>query len=282
MANAKTDIEHLNWLLTIFNQYGIYTDEINAISYAGIIAHTLTDSNAQITYKSNQAIKESHVITANKMDSLYKHAKEVEIMPTFSKPAAMKMILVISEKNFMMEAKGNGDIRYYTISKDNFVKVGNFIYSLDYDIELRLETLINGEKIATSRYVIDDVLTNPISIVDNTPSIRTIRVKTEDSWEYQLYVTLQQYHREFEEELNAKIRIVEHLYTQEDFLVSRFRENEQLLTLYYIAEILDETEFIILDPCIEKIDWISIDTTENPFPLPIDKIAFEKLKEKIL
>ena len=75
MANAKTDIEHLNWLLTIFNQYGIYTDEINAISYAGIIAHTLTDSNAQITYKSNQAIKESHVITANKMDSLYKHAK---------------------------------------------------------------------------------------------------------------------------------------------------------------------------------------------------------------
>ena len=200
MANAKTDIEHLNWLLTIFNQYGIYTDEINAISYAGIIAHTLTDSNAQITYKSNQAIKESHVITANKMDSLYKHAKEAEIMPTFSKPAAMKMILVISEKNFMMEAKGNGDIRYYTISKDNFVKVGNFIYSLDYDIELRLETLINGEKIATSRYVIDDVLTNPISIVDNTPSIRTIRVKTEDSWEYQLYVTLQQYHREFEED----------------------------------------------------------------------------------
>lgn len=89
-------------------------------------------------------------------------------------------------------------------------------------------------------------------------------------------------HREFEEELNAKIKIVEHLYTQEDFLVSRFRENEQLLTLYYIAEILDETEFIILDPCIEKIDWIPIDTTENPFPLPIDKIAFEKLKEKIL
>ncbi len=89
-------------------------------------------------------------------------------------------------------------------------------------------------------------------------------------------------HREFEEELNAKIKIVEHLYTQEEFLVSRFRENEQLLTIYYIVEILDETEFIILDPCIEKVDWISIDTPENPFPLPIDKIAFEKLKEKFL
>lgn len=88
--------------------------------------------------------------------------------------------------------------------------------------------------------------------------------------------------REFEEELNVKVRIIEHLYTQEDFLVSRFRANEQLLTLYYIVEIADENEFLILDPCIEKTEWIPIDTDENPFPLPIDKIAFEKLKQKFL
>ena len=89
-------------------------------------------------------------------------------------------------------------------------------------------------------------------------------------------------HREFEEELNVKIKIKEHLYTQEDFLVSRFRANEQLLTLYYIVEIIDEEEFLILDPCIEKTEWVPIDTDENPFPLPIDKIAFEKLKLKFL
>lgn len=91
---------------------------------------------------------------------------------------------------------------------------------------------------------------------------------------------LQCLHREFEEELNAKIKVVDHLYTQEDFLVSRFRENEQLLTIYYLVEILDETEFLILDPCIEKIEWLPIDMPENPFPLPIDRIAFEKLKKK--
>jgi 8-oxo-dGTP diphosphatase len=89
-------------------------------------------------------------------------------------------------------------------------------------------------------------------------------------------------HREFDEELNVKIKIVDHLYTQEEFLVSRFRENEQLLTIYYLVEILDETEFLIMDPCIEKTEWISIDTDENPFLLPIDKIAFEKLKKKLL
>ncbi|MCC2591538.1 NUDIX domain-containing protein [Chryseobacterium sp. MFBS3-17] len=87
-------------------------------------------------------------------------------------------------------------------------------------------------------------------------------------------------HREFEEELNAKIRIVDHLYTQENFQQSRFRSNEQLLAIYYIVEIIDETDFIILDPCIEKTEWISIDTQENNFPLPVDQIAFEKLKER--
>lgn len=89
-------------------------------------------------------------------------------------------------------------------------------------------------------------------------------------------------HREFEEELNVKIRIIGHLYTQEEFVVSRFRENEQLLTVYYLVEIIDENEFLIMDPCIEKTEWIPINSDENPFPLPVDKIVFEKLKERFL
>lgn len=89
-------------------------------------------------------------------------------------------------------------------------------------------------------------------------------------------------HREFEEELNVKINVLGHLYTQEEFLISRFRNNEQLLTVYYLVEIIDENEFLIIDPCIEKIEWIPIESDENPFPLPIDKIVFEKLKEKFL
>ena len=89
-------------------------------------------------------------------------------------------------------------------------------------------------------------------------------------------------HREFEEELNLKIQNLQHFYTQENFLVSRFRESEQLLTIYYTAEIVDESDLIIRDPCIEKIEWISLDTEENPFPLPIDKIVFDLLKTKLL
>lgn len=88
--------------------------------------------------------------------------------------------------------------------------------------------------------------------------------------------------RELEEELNLKIKNIEHFYTQEDFLVSRFRESEQLLTIYYTANIVDENDLLIRDSCIEKAEWISLDVEENPFPLPVDKIVFEKLKQKFL
>ena len=88
--------------------------------------------------------------------------------------------------------------------------------------------------------------------------------------------------RELEEELNIKVKDVKHLYTQEDFLVSKFRDDEQLLSIYYSAVMEDENDLLIMDPCIEKIEWISLDTEENPFPLPIDKIAFEELKKQFL
>jgi ADP-ribose pyrophosphatase YjhB (NUDIX family) len=93
--------------------------------------------------------------------------------------------------------------------------------------------------------------------------------------------TLECLHRELAEELNLKIEIVDHFYTQEEFLVSKFRKNEQLLTIYYQVNILNLDELEILDESIEKVKWISLQE-ENPLLLPIDKIVFEKLKEKLL
>ena len=88
--------------------------------------------------------------------------------------------------------------------------------------------------------------------------------------------------RELQEELNIEVKNVEHLYTQEDFLVSKFRNNEQLLSIYYLGEMIDENDLMIMDTCIEKLEWIPLEIEENPFLLPIDKIAFEKLKTKFL
>ena len=87
--------------------------------------------------------------------------------------------------------------------------------------------------------------------------------------------------RELEEELNIKAINITHLYTQEDFIVSKFRDNEQLLSIYYEGEIADEKELLIMDPCIEKLEWISL-SEENPFLLPVDKVVFELLQKKYL
>ena len=89
-------------------------------------------------------------------------------------------------------------------------------------------------------------------------------------------------HREFEEELNLKIEIIEHFYTQDSFLVSLFDKSEQLLTIYYTAKILNEEKLVIKDSNIHKVDWFPLDSSENPFTLPIDRIVFEKLQKKFL
>lgn len=88
-------------------------------------------------------------------------------------------------------------------------------------------------------------------------------------------------HREFQEELNVKIEILEHFYTQEDFLVSKFRENEQLLTVYYRVKILDPENFKLNVSEIEKAEWLPL-SASNPFKLPTDKIVFEKAKAQFL
>lgn len=83
--------------------------------------------------------------------------------------------------------------------------------------------------------------------------------------------------REFAEELNLEIENIQHLYTQEDFIISKFKQNQQLLTIYYTADITDESALKIMDSTIENTEWISL-AEENPFNLPVDRIVFEKLK----
>ncbi|MEJ8606489.1 NUDIX hydrolase [Riemerella anatipestifer] len=83
--------------------------------------------------------------------------------------------------------------------------------------------------------------------------------------------------REFWEELNLTVESAQHFYTQEDFLVSKFRDNEQLLTVYYLVEIEDLTSLKIKEPSIENIKWVAL-KDQCPFKLPIDKRVFEKLK----
>lgn len=87
--------------------------------------------------------------------------------------------------------------------------------------------------------------------------------------------------REFREELNLEIEITEHLYTQDDFLRSRFRTNEQLLTVYYMADILNFGELRIIDPSIRQVNWIPL-KQKNPMVLPMDIRVYDLLQQRYL
>ena len=193
----KSDIEHLRYLQALMTEYNIYTEDISALSLVGFIAHANTDINNAVLHRSIQALKESHVITANRWHSLYKHGREVEVFPKYSKPCRMEFVLLIEENDFLAYATINGDTANYVLSADNFITVGSYIYSFDYNIDIRLENGADNEKYLTARYVIEGTK-NPISDLVN-PTIKAIRRKTPNGHVYQLYVVLQQYHREYTE-----------------------------------------------------------------------------------
>lgn len=83
--------------------------------------------------------------------------------------------------------------------------------------------------------------------------------------------------REFMEELNLNIKSVEHFYTQEDFVQSKFRENEQIITIYYLVEVENMADLKIMLSQIERVEWFPMDNN-NPFGLPVDRLVFEKLQ----
>lgn len=87
--------------------------------------------------------------------------------------------------------------------------------------------------------------------------------------------------RELMEELNIKVKNIRHFYTQEDFLLSKFRANEQLLTIYYMADFDEESKLTIKEESIDEIKWISIDENNNPFTLPIDRLVYGKLIDEL-
>lgn len=89
--------------------------------------------------------------------------------------------------------------------------------------------------------------------------------------------------REFKEELNLKVENISHLYTQDFFLQSRFRKNEQLLTIYYEVTCSNLHEIKALDKGIQEILWIPLqEISDDLLPLPVDKIVLKLLREKYL
>lgn len=192
--NFYSNVDHMQMLVALLRQYNMEAGDISAIRSIAFNIHVLTNINDTVLYKANSAIQESNPVTARKYSSLLKHGAEVGVTPKYATPSRMKIDFIIKESDFLTKATKNGDVRSYTISKDNTVSVGNFLYSLDYDIEIRLETGKDGTLFLTSRYVVGNE-DNILSDLENL-TIPCSRVNTDNEWEYYLYLTLKQYVRE--------------------------------------------------------------------------------------
>ena len=103
--------------------------------------------------------------------------------------------------------------------------------------------------------------------------------------------------REFIEELDLKVQVLDHLYTTDFFQESAFRHGDQILSIYYLVKPLEEIKARISSLTFdfdekqilqyeEKqevetfrfINWE--DVSEESVTLPIDKVVVKLIKEK--
>ena len=95
--------------------------------------------------------------------------------------------------------------------------------------------------------------------------------------------------REFKEELDLAIEILEHLYTTDFFVASAFHTNSQVISIYYLVKAKSKLNFKISLTAhnydkkegAQSLRWIDIkELKESDFTLIIDKRVSELLIKK--
>lgn len=105
--------------------------------------------------------------------------------------------------------------------------------------------------------------------------------------------------REFQEEMNLRVEIGDHIYTTDYFQISAFNPEHQIISIYYFAKALepikvplrsrpfdfDEEQLKVYEAKRETetfrfINWD--DFAAESVTLPIDKIVAKMIKEKVI
>ena len=75
--------------------------------------------------------------------------------------------------------------------------------------------------------------------------------------------------REFREEFNAEIKIIEHFYTTDFYQRSAFNKKDQIISIYYIIELENNIE---KSPDNINVNWLSLSELKaDHFTFPIDQ-----------
>lgn len=98
--------------------------------------------------------------------------------------------------------------------------------------------------------------------------------------------------REWKEELDQDVEVVEHIYTTDFFQISAFDDKSQIISIYYLVKPISPfTKPILANPFdfeipegvtqVEGVRWIDWDDfSAETVTLPIDKVLATMVKEK--
>ncbi|MCT4623559.1 MAG: NUDIX hydrolase [Schleiferiaceae bacterium] len=84
-------------------------------------------------------------------------------------------------------------------------------------------------------------------------------------------------HRELNEELNLTNLDLKQIYTTEDFILSKFHENTQVLAVYYEGHVdQHEIKLNTTDHKLKSLNWVDMNTlSKDHFTFQTDKKAFK-------
>lgn len=95
--------------------------------------------------------------------------------------------------------------------------------------------------------------------------------------------------REFMEECNLKVEVLEHIYTTDFYQKSAFNDS-QIISIYYRVRSLEDYHFPVSDKVFDFVDesngqqslrWIALkEFSANSMTLPIDKVVADIIVQK--
>lgn len=86
--------------------------------------------------------------------------------------------------------------------------------------------------------------------------------------------------REFKEELNLDVEVVQHIYTQDDFIQSALNPDDQVLMIYYEVKAKNIAQLQKVDQGIEGLIWKDLNQlSADDVTMPTEKKAVRKLLE---
>lgn len=195
MKNSKVK-DYVNSIVNeLAEAHGMGDEEFNILSTNGLMVDGMVEHLETSIYNYHEAERERHIVTAERRDSLVKHSGRFKKDLTLANPAIMESILVLPMDEVLDNSNKIRDTYIYQLDKDLDIKIDDYYFNLEYDVELRCHE-IEDDYSFSARYLIDD--TNDIDMVNN-PEIKTIRYREHQREYIALILNIRQFKREHEE-----------------------------------------------------------------------------------